>query len=144
MPGVQKKSWVVTWNNPPFAGTDGDIDAKLLDFMESKLQEREFTYAVWQLERGRENTLHAQMYVQFDKKVRTGGVRRLFPGCYAEARRGTHEEAVAYSQKEDTRVEGLDHHELGEAHREGSGRRTDLEDVCINLWPQYRTFASAV
>lgn len=63
---------------------------------------------VCQEERGeREGTTHLQGYVETDRAQRLSYLRRrLSDRAHYEPRRGTQEEAIAYCQKQDTRVEG--------------------------------------
>lgn len=51
---------------------------------------------------------HLQAYVQFKRSVRLASVRSLFPEfkLHCEARRGSHEEAIKYCSKEETKIEG--------------------------------------
>lgn len=128
MPSQQSRNWMVTWNNPPFQGTDLEIERKLEDFFVGQLTSEDWSYCSWQLERGQSGTLHVQAYVQFAGNKRLASLRALWPGCHAEVRRGSHEQAVEYTSKEDTRIQGGVHHEHGEA-RNRPGRRRDLEVV---------------
>lgn len=134
---------MVTWNNPPFRGSDTEVERALVTWVDEQLEAGHFNYISWQLERGSDRgTLHVQAYVQLATRQRVSAVRRIMPGSYAEVRRGTHDEAVEYTSKEDTRVEGTTHHEAGEPNREGAGRRTDLEDVRRQLFPPHYATAA--
>lgn len=64
-------------------------------------------YAIWQLEKG-EGTgrEHLQGYVRFQQRLRLSGLKKLHATAHWEVRRGTHEQAKAYSSKEDTRLKG--------------------------------------
>lgn len=48
--------------------------------------------------------LHWQTYVVFKKQLRTKAVSNLFHNAHVEPRKGTHEEALAYCEKEESRV----------------------------------------
>ena len=52
--------------------------------------------------------VHAQGYVQFTKQLTRNQVKKYFDSTtiHLEPRKGSHEEAVAYCSKEDTRLEG--------------------------------------
>jgi len=69
------------------------------------------TYATWQLELSpTTNKLHWQGYAEFDVAVSWSSLHHLDgfsnPPAHFEARRGTQKQAVAYAQKEASRVEG--------------------------------------
>lgn len=139
--GSRTKNWLITWNNPPFAiladnelSPDHAVDQMIVKWADEQLTAGAFKHLTWQLERGESGTLHLQGYVQFARRVRLSTVRRVFPGCHAEARRGTHEEAVEYCSKEDTRCEGCEPHYIGEPDTGGQGKRTDLDDVRRRLF----------
>lgn len=150
MPSQQSRNWVFTWNNPGFADdSDLETERRALEYFNSMYEQGDFVFCAWQLERGASGTLHVQGYVQFSGNKRLRSLRRLFPGCHAEVRRGTHEEALDYVSKDDTRVEGLTIWQFGTpviAHidfidltgtspqslgnpRNRPGRRRDLEEV---------------
>lgn len=84
-------NWVFTLNNPK-----DDEDPK----------EWGFKYLAYQLERGGENTPHYQGYVIMNKKTRLAGMKKVNARAHWSIRMGTHEQAVAYCTKVDTRVEG--------------------------------------
>ncbi len=84
------------------------------------------SYATFQLERGKEGTEHAQVYIQFAKKLRLSGVIKVLPGHW-EISRGTPEQARDYCRKDDTRVRGP--WEYGEFTNKGQGRRSELVAV---------------
>lgn len=87
------RNYVFTINNP-----DGT-----LDFDPSVVK------ACWyQLERGDNGTPHYQGYIEFHTPKSLSAVK-LVPGlsrAHLEVRRGSRLQAIAYAQKEDTRVEG--------------------------------------
>jgi len=128
----------MVWNNPPFSGTDLQIEEKAKDFFEDMIDKGDLKYMSFQLERGETNgTLHIQGYFQWARKQRKSAGRRAFPGAHLEIRQGDHEAARKYTEKNEgkpgDRVEGCHYFELGEPNREGSGRRTDLEDVISTI-----------
>jgi Putative viral replication protein./RNA helicase. len=89
-------------------------------------------YAIWQVERCPETgRLHYQFYVEFSRSVVLARVRGLLPGCHAEPRRGTREEARDYCCKDDSRVAGP--WEYGHFPRSAQGRRSDLLELCAEI-----------
>ncbi len=83
------------------------------------------SYAAWQEERGEAAaSTHIQFMVEFATPVRLAAVQKLWPGCHAEIRRGTPDQAKSYVTKEDTRVSGP--WEMG-TFPTGQGHRTDLD-----------------
>ncbi|NBK25961.1 MAG: hypothetical protein EOM68_28590 [Spirochaetia bacterium] len=87
----------VTLNNPSFNAED-------LVFSEEHV-----SYAVWQLEKGEEGTVHIQAYVELKKKARYAQIVQRIPqlaGAHFEKRRGTAHEASDYCEKEVSREAG--------------------------------------
>lgn len=87
------KYFMFTLNNP----SDED------DF---NIVELKTTFTAWQLEQGKEGTEHYQGYLCFPNQVRFNKLHEWLPGAHIEGRKGTHEQALAYVTKEDTRVGG--------------------------------------
>lgn len=86
-----------------------------------------FKYLIYQLERGKCGKLHVQGYAQVAKATRNTTLARLIGlDAHVECRKGTHEEAVNYVTKEDTRVEGP--FEYG-TPAPGQGSRTDINQL---------------
>lgn len=86
------------------------------------------TYVVWQLELGEEGTLHYQGYLECRGAQLFTRIQREVPGfegAHFEVRRGSQEQAIAYAEKEDSRVDGPWHH--GEPKAQGA--RNDLINV---------------
>ena len=107
----ESRYWMFTLNNP-----SGDSDNPQI-FLEG------CKYAIYQLERGDSGTTHYQGYVQFKTHKTLFGLKKINPRCHWEQRNGSHQQAVDYCSKEDTRVEGP--WTIGEAPV-GRGKRTDL------------------
>lgn len=107
----QGKYWMFTVNNP-----EGQLtwDAAVV------------AYATWQKERGEQGTVHFQGYLELTSRRRLGFLRGLVPRAHWEIRRGTAEEAKAYCNKEESRVDGP--WEFG-SMVSGQGRRSDLVAV---------------
>lgn len=110
---AQARRWVFTLNNPDPAGCP-DWDGW-----------EHLRFAVCQLERGQEGTLHLQGYCSFGRPVRLGFLRNILPRAHWEVARGNEEQCVAYCSKEDTRVDGP--WRFGTP--QGQGKRNDLEEV---------------
>jgi len=68
---------------------------------------------------------HIQGYCELLRRSRRDTFCRKFP-CHAELRRGNHAQAVAYCQKRETRAEGTDFEEYGDARPCEQGARKDL------------------
>lgn len=84
-------------------------------------------YAVWQLERGGGGREHVQGYIEFDRPMSVGGIKKILGStAHVEGRRGSREEAREYSRKEASRVEGP--WEYGRWIG-GRGHRSDIEVV---------------
>lgn len=109
------RAWCFTLNNPT-------IDSATLF---GHLQYAR--YAVYQHERGEQDTLHAQGYVEFTRPVRLAALKKMLATAHWEPRMGTREQARAYCMKEDTRVDGPWEHGLFSSG--GAGTRTDLQDL---------------
>lgn len=84
----QMYNWCFTLNNY----TDEEIVAiKAIDYK----------YLVFGYEVGENGTPHLQGYIELTKRLRFGGVKKLFPPrVHLEARRGTAEEAADYCKKD--------------------------------------------
>lgn len=88
-------------------------------------------YAVGQLERCATTArLHIQLYVYYNQSVKIGRLKHLLklPDNYgwADVRRGTHQQAIDYCKKEETRVLGP--YEYGRAEMD-QGKRGDLDSA---------------
>ena len=97
--------------------TDEEVDA----VRESVLRE-DVAYVCFGKEVGESGTNHLQGYMEFTKKFRLGGVKRIrgFGRVHLEVRRGTREQAVEYTKKEGN------WEEHGEVVQSNQGRRNDL------------------
>jgi len=91
------KYWVFTTNNP----VEEDVPPNVWPDVE---------YAIWQHERGENGTEHLQGYVVFVGKKRLKWIKeQCCPRSHWEPRNGTHEQAKAYSSKEESRIQGDGH-----------------------------------
>ncbi len=88
-------------------------------------------YLTYQKETGEQGTKHLQGYVCFNKIKKKSTVINFFTGCHIEKRRGNHQQAKDYCQKEKTRDQGTNFKEFGDDTDvpEGQGERTDLKVI---------------
>ena len=63
-----------------------------------------FKYAVYQLEQGKNETLHIQLGIIFEAGKRFYTMKKYFPTAYIEPARGSNNDIRAYCTKADTRV----------------------------------------
>jgi len=110
--GQRARNWMFVINNP----IDTDAPSAWLGVK----------YAIWQLETGEAGTPHYQGYVAFNDSKTLAEVKIVGPRGHWEVRRGTHDQAVAYCTKEETRTEGP--WTLGQAPNR-QGKRTDLDSL---------------
>lgn len=114
------RHWCFTLNNP-----EEDIHDRMLNM-------RDVEYAVWQLEIGEQGTEHFQGYVVFFEKKRGTTVKALFPReTHLEVARGTPTQNRRYCTKAETRVG--DFCEIGIFPKKGQGKRTDLDELHLEL-----------
>lgn len=108
----QAKGYVFTLNNPN--GFRPHFDPDL------------YRTLVYQLERGESGTEHLQGYLEFKSKRTLAGAKRLFGanGVHLEVRKGTRAQAIEYSRKVETRIDGP--WEFGDMDLDTQGKRKDL------------------
>lgn len=87
----QGVNYLFTINNP----TDNDNPEKW-----------EYKYLIYQIEKGENETTHYQGYIIFKKKMSIAGLKKINSRAHWELRKGTHEQAVAYCSKKETRIDG--------------------------------------
>lgn len=91
-----------------------------------------FRYAAYQREQcpatGRE---HIQGYVMFTKRVSLSACKKLDQTAHWEPRRGSHDQAVDYCTKEDTRRSGAEPVTVGDPPK--PGKRSDLHDLADSI-----------
>ncbi len=115
-PANPQRNVCFTCNNP-----DKDAETVLAAFQAAAA----CTFVVFQQEEGENGTPHYQGYAEFSRPVRWSYIARILgKPAHCERRRGTAEEAVAYCQKEDSRVDGP--WEYGERRDPRPGTRTDI------------------
>lgn len=84
-------------------------------------------YLVYQCEEAPStHQIHLQGYCQFSQNMRLAALKKIDKEAHWEVRHGTHEQAVTYCKKEESRRNGP--WEVGHAHAE-SGKRNDLEAI---------------
>jgi len=107
----------VTWPCP------GLEPHPLADWMDSG----KIDYLVYQCEEAPStHKIHLQGYCQFNTTMRLAAVKKISATAHWEVRHGTHEQAVAYCKKEESRLNGP--WEVGQATG-GQGKRNDLEAI---------------
>lgn len=104
------KYWVFTINNPGNDQIPAEWDG--------------LQYCVWQKEQGENGTVHLQGYSIWEKQKRLSALKKVHSTAHWETRKGTHEQAKAYSMKLETRVAGP--FEFGEVPEAQQGKRQDL------------------
>lgn len=112
MASQQSRNWMFTINNP----TVRDDPQRWL--------EPKAKYYAFQHEIGEQGTPHIQGYVIFKGNQRMAGLKKLHAKAHWETRRGTHEQALAYCTKDETRVEGSISTVWGDPP--SPGKRSDL------------------
>lgn len=119
----EAKYYVFTLNNPE-ASPEAFLD---------KLESLEcFKYAVFQEEKGENETRHYQGYLELSTRKRLEWIKkRVSNRMHLEKRRGTAQQARDYARKEETRVSGP--YERGEWSPVTAGQRTDLEGAIDTL-----------
>jgi len=103
----------------------------------------DMAYAVWQRERcPSTQRLHVHVYVRFYGKKRMSTVKNTFArqDMHCEVARGSEEEATAYVEKEESRVEAGARFGTYDANEGKQGRRSDL----VAIFNKCKTGASLV
>lgn len=127
------RAWIYTiFSVPSEFGSDLSAQSRItswFDQFENLCAQGKVKYAVGQVERcPRSGRLHIQLYVVYGSPVKIGRLKSLLGLSagygWAEPRRGTHEQAVGYCSKEDTRVVGP--YEYGRVSNE-QGKRSDID-----------------
>lgn len=124
------------WCATLYTNTTGNEDEKiqaLQSTLAAVCENNRVTFGVGQVERcPTSGRLHLQCYLVTTTKLRLVTVKSFFGDSapHLEARRGTHNEAVAYCTKEETRVAGP--WTFGQAPA-GQGFRSDLASVAQDI-----------
>lgn len=112
MATVKTCNWMFTINNP----TEGD----------SPLLWADVKYLCYQKEKGeKEGTEHYQGYVIFNKSQRRSALKKINARAHWEPRNGTHDQAVAYCTKAETRLS----EPVIRGEPPAQGKRTDLKGL---------------
>lgn len=120
---ARARRWVFTLNNPE---TDVEADHESgTGIVPDWSRWNQVHYAICQLERGENGTIHLQGYVRFGAPTRLGGVREILPRAHWEVAKGNEQQCVAYCSKQETRLHGP--WKYGE--RSEQGKRNDLQQV---------------
>lgn len=111
----QTKNWCFTINNP--------VNDKVPETWPGA------KFVAWQKEKGEGGTPHLQGYIIFKCNKRLSALKKIDSGAHWEPRRGTHDQALAYVRKEETRVDGP--WQLGDEPAVGtkSGTRNDIHKL---------------
>jgi hypothetical protein len=88
------RDWVFTLNNP--------VPAQMKLIHESE----KIRYMIYQLELASTGTKHLQGYVEFHEPISFDDMISIFGEFHFDKRRGSREQARAYSSKEETRIRG--------------------------------------
>lgn len=122
----QSCDWVFTWNNYT------DVQERVLRTI-GETRTDDYGYLVYGRETGGQGTPHLQGFIQFSTRKRRSFVQRfLNPGAgpgshiHLEPRRGTPEQAIAYSKKDGAFVEFGIPIERHDHPGGGQGQRSDL------------------
>ena len=130
---TQSRKWLLTVNNPVEKGyTNELIECKAQSFAP-------FRYACYSHEIGCENHVyHIHLFLAFDSPVRFSTIKNAFPEAHIDKCKGSIKENRDYvfkmgkwadTEKEDSKIPGMQF-EIGTAPIEvGQGHRTDLERV---------------
>ena len=113
----QATNWVFTINNP-----SEEDEVALTDTLP-------YRYLVYQYEMGDGETMHIQGYVVLSRQLRLSALKKLIPRAHWEVRKGTHEQAKAYSTKSDTRQDGPYEYGSEEGIAKKKGQRSDLLEI---------------
>ena len=117
------REWVFRLSNPTIPGEEYSLS------LVSKDNVRYFSF---QLEIGDSGTPHFQGYIEMIRSTRFNAMKELLGnGVWLDKRRGTRDQARAYTQKEDTHVDGP--WEGGEWRDMAQGQRIDLEGAITTL-----------
>lgn len=85
----------------------------------------EDSFCIWQAEVGESGTPHLQGYIELGSVQRLSYLKKLHSTAHWEKRKGSQEQAIAYSSKEDTRVSGPWIY----GDKKVQGQRSDLESI---------------
>lgn len=93
---MTSRAWLFTINNPTEADVPDFATENWLNLVK---------LAIFQKERGEEGTDHLQGYITLSQPRRLAWMKSRLPRAHLEKRKGSHEQAVQYVIKEDTRIE---------------------------------------
>jgi len=116
--GSRAKYWCFTHNN---------YTEETIALYSDIERNSKIAYISFAKEVGEQGTPHLQGHVELNVRCTLNQVRRMFLGAHVEVRKGTFEEAQNYIEKETDPVA------FGERESVGSGKRTDLDTLQIDL-----------
>lgn len=112
---------MLTLNNPT-AATDKLIDAFI--------KEKCFQFMVYQEEEGvTRKTRHYQMYIEVTETMRGSAIKKFFPSAHIEKRMGSQNQAIAYCQKQESRINSP----VTYGKPSVQGARNDLQELVARL-----------
>ena len=111
---ARARGWCFTVNN----FLEGEVNY----ISQMDLEELRIKYIIVGREIGENGTRHLQGYLEFENACTLKAMKRLFPRCHAEKRRGSPSEAADYCKKEDP-------HYIERGTPLEQGKRTDLQKV---------------
>lgn len=104
--GQQVTGWCFTWFHYPRCFDDERLESHRTEYFQS-LAQQGVKRIVFQVEEcPKTERKHVQGYVVFKRSQRLRNVTSLFPGAHCEPRLGSEGQAVAYCEKEETRIGG--------------------------------------
>jgi len=116
--GKTARNWLLTINNPSYG-------------LSTKYNSDTHKIVCGQLERGETGTLHWQAYVEYKKPVRIGTVKKDFPGCHAEVRRGSRAQSLRYCYKDRSRVSTDSEEKSSDGHLSESRCCMGITEQCL-------------
>ncbi|AGA18459.1 hypothetical protein [uncultured marine virus] len=120
---ARSRNWVFTLNN-------------FEDNQEPTVWKAKVDYCTWQHEIGESGTPHLQGYLELGTVQRLSAMKKLNSVAHWEPRRGSQEQAIEYSNKEETREAGP----WSYGEKKEQGKRNDLEKMSRDIVDNKRKF----
>lgn len=89
------RNWCFTLNNPQVEESPETWPQETLERVK---------LCLYQLEMGKEGTLHYQGYLEMEQPIRLSGLKKLLPRAHLEKRKGSRLQALKYCSKEESRL----------------------------------------
>lgn len=119
---IKSRWWVYTINNPVLNTGGQEVGGEYDSF-------RPGVFGQHQLEQGKNGTPHLQGVCYFEQPKTLAAVKKVHATAHWEVMRGTQQEALAYTSKEDTRIAPP----VTWGTQPQQGKRNDLHDVATIL-----------